>query len=330
MEALGVAAETRARIVPLDFAQLVAQPASQLLEGARGRTVRGRTAERPEQLRQALPGLGAGRDELAGDLVEPVGTAVPELDLDLDEVVARVARVQHRDLVRGHLGRRPVAVDELATPVRPELGYALERPAAQVGVQEGEQLLGRLPRPSLGLELEARVVGRELELPDAAAVLGAAPERDASVRQRPAGDVVVDGGEDPGRERATAERRQPEAGRRVELELMLTCRPHTPTIGLADELCQPFPRLPGLLLEAGREGPCGLEQKLLPTLGVDLAQQLIDPLPAKNGRVAPGAHAASCSSTASISSARSRAGRRKTDVTTNAATSRPPRTTKDV
>ena len=138
MEALGVAAETRARIVPLDFAQLVAQPASQLLEGARGRTVRGRTAERPEQLRQALPGLGAGRDELAGDLVEPVGTAVPELDLDLDEVVARVARVQHRDLVRGHLGRGPVTVDELAAPVRPQLGYALERAAAQMGVQEGE------------------------------------------------------------------------------------------------------------------------------------------------------------------------------------------------
>src|SRR4051794_3888697 len=101
------------------------------------------------------------------------------------------------------------------------------------------------------------------------------------------------------------------------------------TIGLADELCQPLPRLRGLLLEAGRVCPCGLEQKLLPTLGVDLAQQLVDPLPV-DGRVVPRAHAASCSSTASISSTRSRAGRRNTDATTNAATSRPPRTTKDV
>ena len=111
--------------------------------------------------------------------------------------------------------------------MRPQLGYALERPAAQMGVEEGEQLLGRLPRPSFGLELETRVVGRELELPDAVAVLGAAPQRDAHRRQRPAGHVVVDGGEDPRRERPAAERRQPEAGRSVELELMLTCRPHT-------------------------------------------------------------------------------------------------------
>src|SRR4051794_19430703 len=100
-----------------------------------------------------------------------------------------------------------------------------------MGVQKGEQILGRLPRPSLCLELEARVVGRKLELPDAAAVLGAAPERDAAVRQRPAGHVVVDGGEDPRLKRTTAERRKPEAGRRVELELVLVCRPHTSTIG---------------------------------------------------------------------------------------------------
>src|SRR3954467_14111691 len=115
------------------------------------------------------------------------------------------------------------------------------------------------------------------------------------------------------------------------------------TIGLADELCQLLARLPGLLLEAGRVCPCGLEQKLLPTLGVDLAQQVVDPLPAPApvGRRSPAAslgptpvgrrsHAASWSSTASSSSARSRAGRRKTAATTNAETSSPPRTTKDV
>ena len=107
---------------------------------------------------------------------------------------------------------------------------------------------------------------------------------------------------------------------------MLTCRLHIPTIGLPNELCQRLPCLPGLLLEAGRLRPCGLEQKLLPTLGVDLAQQVVDPLTA----VVPGAHAASRSSATSTSAARSRAGRRKTAATTNAATSSPPRTTNEV
>src|SRR3954454_16679549 len=101
------------------------------------------------------------------------------------------------------------------------------------------------------------------------------------------------------------------------------------TIGLADELCQLLARLPGLLLEAGRVCPCGLVQKLLPTLGVDLAQQVVDPL-AASGAAVRRSHAASCSSTASSSSACSRAGRRETAATTNAATSSPPRTTKDV
>ena len=95
------------------------------------------------------------------------------------------------------------------------------------------------------------------------------------------------------------------------------------TIGLADELCQLLPCLTGLLLEAGRVCPCGLEQKLLPTLDVDLAKQLVDLL-------SPRAHAASWSSTPSVSSTRSRAGRRKTPATTKAVTSSPPRTTKEV
>ncbi len=88
--------------------------------------------------------------------IERVRTAVAKLDLDLDELVALLARIQHRDLVRCHLGRRPVARDELAAPVRSQLRDALERPAPQMSVEEGEQLLGRLSRPALGLELETR------------------------------------------------------------------------------------------------------------------------------------------------------------------------------
>src|SRR4051794_41548436 len=100
-----------------------------------------------------------------------------------------------------------------------------------MGVQKGEQILGRLPRPSLCLELEARVVGRKLELPHAAAVLGAAPQRDAAVRQRPAGPVVVDGDEDPRRERATAEWRGAGGGRRGAPEVMLVFCPPAPPLG---------------------------------------------------------------------------------------------------
>jgi hypothetical protein len=106
---------------------------------------------------------------------------------------------------------------------------------------------------------------------------------------------------------------------------MLTRWPHELTIGLADELCQRLPRLPRLLLEAWRIGTGGLEQKLLTTLGVDLAEQLVDPLPVP-GALVPSAHAASRSSAVSTSAALARAGRRKTPVTTNAAASIPPRT----
>jgi len=123
-------------------------------------------------------------------------------------------------------------------------------------------------------------------------LLGTSPQRDADRRERVPGDVVVDGGENPRLERSAAERRQPEADRSVELALMLTCCPHMSTIGLADELCQLQPSLRGLLLEAGRIRPCGLEQKLLPTLSVDLEEQFIDLL-AVQGPLFPRAHAAS-------------------------------------
>jgi len=184
----------------------------------------------------------------------------------------------------------------------------------QVSGQENEQLRGRAVRRSLGLELEVQAVGGELQLPDAAAALGAPAESDPRGCERGARHVEV---RRPGflrLELRVAERRQAEARR---------C-PHTATIGLLDELGQLPPRLPGLLLEAGRVGARGLEQKLLPTLGVDLAQQVLDLPPAR-------AHAASWSSTTSTGSATvSRAGRRKTATTTKAATSIPPRTTNDV
>ena len=101
------------------------------------------------------------------------------------------------------------------------------------------------------------------------------------------------------------------------------------TIGLAEELCELLPRLLGLPLEAWRIGARGLEQKLLPSLGIDLPEQLGNPLPV-HGPVAATGHAASWSSVGSTPAARSRAGRRKTPTMTIAATRSPPRTSNDV
>ena len=64
------------------------------------------------------------------------------------------------------------------------------------------------------------------------------------------------------------------------------------TIGLAEELCELLPRLLGLPLEAWRIGARGLEQKLLPSLGIDLPEQLGNPLPVQ-GSVGATGHAAS-------------------------------------
>ncbi len=161
VETLGIAAEACARVMALDLAQLLAQAAPELLERTGEPARRGQAAERAEQLRQPVSLFCAGRDELVRDLVETVGAAVSKLDLHLDELVALLRGVEHRDLVRGHLGSRAVARHELAAPVRSQLRYALERPAAQMGVQEGEQLLGRLA-PAL-LQPRARDANRRQE-----------------------------------------------------------------------------------------------------------------------------------------------------------------------
>jgi len=99
--------------------------------------------------------------------------------------------------------------------------------------------------------------------------------------------------------------------------------------GLANEFGQRLPRSLGVPLEAGREGACCLEEKLLPSLSVDLPQKLVD-APTAQRPIVAAAHAASCSSTGSTSSTRARAGRRKTPAITIAATSNTPRTSREV
>ena len=98
---------------------------------------------------------------------------------------------------------------------------------------------------------------------------------------------------------------------------------------LANERGQGLPGPQCLHLESGRLRARCLEQKLLPTLSVDLPQQLVD-LPAVLRPVLDASHAASCNSGTSTSPTRSRAGRRKTPTMTIDATSSPPRTSKEV
>ena len=178
------------------------------------------------------------------------------------------------------------------------------------------------------LELELLAVGRERQLPNAAAVAGPAAERDARERKRPAGYVVVDGRDDRRLEWRSTERGLPQAGPTAE-PFLSACCPHGLTIRLLDEICEPAARLLGFPLEAGRIRTRRLEQKLLPSLKIDPPQELVDPFPAECPFV-PADHAASRNSGASAPSTCRRAGPRKTATTTKAATSSPPRTTNDV
>jgi hypothetical protein len=58
------------------------------------------------------------------------------------------------------------------------------------------------------------------------------------------------------------------------------------TIGLAEKLCELLPGQLSLSLEAGRVCARGLEQKLLPSLSIDLAEEIVNPLPVRGPVVA--------------------------------------------
>ena len=109
---------------------------------------------------------------------------------------------------------------------RPQLGDRCDRCSALVRPQQRAQGVGRADRTARLLELEARVIARQLELPDALAALGPAAQRDARARERAVGRVVVDGREDARLERLAAEVRELPAGRRLELLLVFDGRAH--------------------------------------------------------------------------------------------------------
>jgi hypothetical protein len=137
VEALGVGADTRARVVAQDLAQLDPQQRAQRLERVGGplRPCR-HDAERLEDLWRAVRRRRTGPGDLLRDLAEPARVAAAKLDLDLDEGLRDGLAVHHRDLVDGDLGRRLAALDELATAACAQLGDRFHRPVAQMREQE--------------------------------------------------------------------------------------------------------------------------------------------------------------------------------------------------
>ena len=101
-----------------------------------------------------------------------------------------------------------------------QLRDAGELAAEQGSAQQRGDLRG-WRRAAARLELQPPRRARQLELPDALAVLGAAPQRDPEPRERAVGGVVVDGREDARLGRLSAERSEREVGRRLELQLLL-------------------------------------------------------------------------------------------------------------
>jgi hypothetical protein len=85
----------------------------------------------------------------------------------------------------------------------------------QVSLEEGTQSPRRLARNAIFLELEMRAVDGEGQLPDGAALPGAAEEADACGGKDPARYVVVDGRDDRRFERRSPERHRSETDRPV-------------------------------------------------------------------------------------------------------------------
>jgi len=111
-------------------------------------------------------------------------------------------------------------------PARAQLGHRSDGAAPLVGAKQVAQRVGRPRRAASLLELKAGAVDRKLQLPDALATLGAAPERDAGAREGAVCGVVIDGREDAWFERLAAEVRELEPARRLELSLVLHGRLH--------------------------------------------------------------------------------------------------------
>jgi len=111
VEALGIGAEPRARIVRENLVELLAEQAAEPFE--RGLRWHGRLErEHAEELRRQVARMSSGALELLRDATKPRRFALAQLDLELDELRGDPLRIHHGDLVDRHLGGDTVARDE--------------------------------------------------------------------------------------------------------------------------------------------------------------------------------------------------------------------------
>ena len=206
MELFRIGAEPRSRIVGEHSLGLLPQARAQ---DPRRRAVVGALdglrleveVERLEDLGPALAVGGSGAPERLLQPAQRLLVPVEELDLELLEAPRHALVVEHRDRVVDDLGS--VRADPLAPGAkardRQQLG------AAQVTGEQPEQLGRRLHRGAFSLELEPRPGLRQLQLPEALAVLHPVPQRDPAARQPVVGAVVVGRDEEARLDRLAAE-----------------------------------------------------------------------------------------------------------------------------
>ena len=165
----------------------------------RGRTAlhglraRGRQVERLEDLRAPVAGPRAGLEQVVLEPLEVVVGAVLELlDLDLRERAHEAPVLVHLDDVVDDLGDGPaVRRDAHRAAQRVQLGERDELAAAHERGHQAGELVGHLRARRLVLDLEPVAIRGELQLPERAAVLEAAAERDAVAREALIVGVVV-------------------------------------------------------------------------------------------------------------------------------------------
>ncbi len=227
VQLLRVTAEPRTRIVRDDGAILSLE--RRLVVLGRRRVLAGDlglgghlAAESPEELRSPVAVRGAGLPQGAVDPFQPLLVALDQLDLELAERAEALAVVVDADGVDRHVRDGALVVpDPHARALRAERGDGGERRPAKVRGQQLDDVRRCVAGTAGHLELEARRSARQLQLPDALAVLDAAAERHSCLRKPEVRRVVVDGRQRASRERATGELRQPEGALHGELELTL-------------------------------------------------------------------------------------------------------------
>ena len=224
MELLRVGSEPRPWVVRDQLGDLGRDHRPDVLRGRRpaGRTraLHREEAEGAEGFRPSVALRGSRLEQHALEPGERVRATGEGFDFELDEALAHAPAVEHRHHVDCDVRHRtPVLTGADPLAARSEDSDGLERAPAENAEQQRCELGGRHSRPSGSLELESLALAWELELPEAASVLDAAPQRDPGARERPVGRVVVGGGEDLRPELPAWKLRQRETGRNRELQL---------------------------------------------------------------------------------------------------------------